>query len=413
MNTKFSLGNAGKIVLGMVIFLCAGILHAQSTFTPFMGIGNVQVWDNNGSPCTGCALYTYQAGTTTQLPTYTDTTGTVVNPDPVTFGAGARANIWLQSASYYKIVLCLQNDGPSCAPGDVLFSVDQVPGLTGGGGSTGSPFTGTFISGTTTPATAGILRLASGDQLCFRNQANSGNICFSKDTNDLLTWSGGSIRLPEISAPSGCSSGYAILWNDSSTNGWKYCANGSSPQALAVGGTDINGSGTPPTQVTCMHWGVNGQQTCFSAGGITGSQYLKWNGSNIIGQTLTPTGSEADYVTAAGSGTTGNCAKWIATGGIGDSGHSCTGVDQFANSTSTCTTGSAAGSTCTLTVNWPVSFADTSYYTMCTLNSLTGFPTLQGVATQSAGGVTLTVENGASNEAVASTAGAMCHGHHN
>ena len=56
-------------------------------------------------------LYSYQAGTTTQQATYVDYTGTVLNPNPIPFGSGARVAIWLTSTASYKFVLCQQNDG--------------------------------------------------------------------------------------------------------------------------------------------------------------------------------------------------------------------------------------------------------------------------------------------------------------
>ena len=49
-------------------------------------------------------VYTYAAGTTSPLPTYTDSTGVVANANPVVLDAGGFANIWLGS-SLYKIVI--------------------------------------------------------------------------------------------------------------------------------------------------------------------------------------------------------------------------------------------------------------------------------------------------------------------
>src|SRR5438132_354500 len=122
----------------VLLFLCATVCAAQ-TVSPFEGLGNAQFFDNNGKPLTAGVLYSYQAGTTTQQATYTDSTGLISNANPLPFGSGARVNIWLTSGAYYKFVLCIQNDGATCAPADVLFSVDQVPG-TPGGSSSGSPF---------------------------------------------------------------------------------------------------------------------------------------------------------------------------------------------------------------------------------------------------------------------------------
>src|SRR5690348_15363060 len=102
-------------------------LSAQ-TVSPFMGIGNVQFLDNNGKPLSIGYLYSFQAGTTTQQATYTDATGLVQNQNPIPLSTGGRASIWLSNGAFYKFVLCSQNDGSSCASGDILFTADQVPG---------------------------------------------------------------------------------------------------------------------------------------------------------------------------------------------------------------------------------------------------------------------------------------------
>lgn len=173
-------------LFAIALFGVAPLGYCQ-TVSPFQGLGTVQFFDNNGEPLTAGVLYSFAAGTTTQQPTYTDSTGITPNPNPIPFGSGARVNIWLTSSLFYKFQLCRQNDGAFCAPSDVLFSVDNVPGLPGGS-TGGSPFTGTFISGTTNPATTGILRLATADTICWRNAAGTSNVCLSKTSNDVLSW---------------------------------------------------------------------------------------------------------------------------------------------------------------------------------------------------------------------------------
>jgi hypothetical protein len=50
--------------------------------------------------------------------------------------------------------------------------------------------TGAHTSSTSNPAGSGIIRLATGDTACWRNNANSADVCASKDTSDLLNWNG-------------------------------------------------------------------------------------------------------------------------------------------------------------------------------------------------------------------------------
>ncbi len=244
---------------------------------PFMGLGNVQFFDNNGNLLTSGVLYTYQAGTTTYAVTYNSSSGTVANTDPITFTTGARASIWLVPSAYYKFVLCAQNDGASCAAADVVFSVDQVPGgAVGGSGGGSSPFTGTFISGSSTPATGGILRLAAGDLICWRNIANSTNLCFRKDTSDMLSWDGGSFKLPEVAPPAGFI-GYDVIWADSTAHRFLMNGNNGITAQVVGSGVDINAS----DQVTQLHFGSSAAPLCATLPNT--GQPLAWNGTAICG----------------------------------------------------------------------------------------------------------------------------------
>lgn len=63
-----------------------------------------QWFDNNGDPLAGGKVYTYAAGTTTNLATYSDSALSVANANPVILDSAGRAVIYLSAASY-KIVL--------------------------------------------------------------------------------------------------------------------------------------------------------------------------------------------------------------------------------------------------------------------------------------------------------------------
>ena len=69
----------------------------------------MQFFDINGEPLVGGKVYTYQAGTTTPLATYTDNTGASANPNPVILNARGEAPIWLGSG-IYKFKLTDAND---------------------------------------------------------------------------------------------------------------------------------------------------------------------------------------------------------------------------------------------------------------------------------------------------------------
>ena len=61
-------------------------------------IGNgQQFFDNTGLPLNAGLLYTYQAGSTTPLTTYTDIGGTIANTNPIVLDTSGRlmSEVWL------------------------------------------------------------------------------------------------------------------------------------------------------------------------------------------------------------------------------------------------------------------------------------------------------------------------------
>lgn len=97
---------AAGLVLAVLLF-APGISGQSYTLAPY---ARQLFLDNTGAPCSGCKLYTYAAGTSTPLDTYSDTAGTV-NPNPIVMNAagrpavsGSEVGIYL-SASSYKFVL--------------------------------------------------------------------------------------------------------------------------------------------------------------------------------------------------------------------------------------------------------------------------------------------------------------------
>lgn len=62
-------------------------------------------WTAAGIPGAGYKLYTYTAGTTTPLATYTDSTGGTANANPVVLNARGEADVYLATSSFYKFIL--------------------------------------------------------------------------------------------------------------------------------------------------------------------------------------------------------------------------------------------------------------------------------------------------------------------
>lgn len=72
----------------------------------FGGVG-AQFFDNNGNPLSGGKIYTYEAGTTTPLATYTSSTGNITHTNPIVLDSGGRVpggEIW-NAIQLYKFVL--------------------------------------------------------------------------------------------------------------------------------------------------------------------------------------------------------------------------------------------------------------------------------------------------------------------
>ncbi len=71
-------------------------------------VGNgQQFFDNNGVPLNGGLLYTYQAGSSTPLATYTDINATTANANPIVLNSSGRLDneVWLTYGYNYKFVL--------------------------------------------------------------------------------------------------------------------------------------------------------------------------------------------------------------------------------------------------------------------------------------------------------------------
>lgn len=79
----------------------------------------LQFFGTDGLPLVGGKLYTYAAGTTTPIATYTDNTGTNQNTNPVILDSNGQASVWLTDTTTYKYVLTDANDV-------LLFTVDYV-----------------------------------------------------------------------------------------------------------------------------------------------------------------------------------------------------------------------------------------------------------------------------------------------
>lgn len=99
-----------------------------------------------GTPLVGGKLYSYEAGTSTPLSTYTNSYATTANTNPVILDARGEANVWLLDTAVYKLALYDADD-------NLIWTVDNVNGDTGLSGANGSALVGFIQAGTGAIAT--------------------------------------------------------------------------------------------------------------------------------------------------------------------------------------------------------------------------------------------------------------------
>jgi hypothetical protein len=134
----------------------------MAVFLSPVGGAAAQFFTNTGAVLTGGKLYTYAAGTTTPLPSYTTSVGNVARTNPIIFDAAGRVpsggEIWITSVPY-KFVLTDSTD-VLIATYDNIFGIGilnyQIQNFTGTGSQTvftlsaassGENFTFVYING--------------------------------------------------------------------------------------------------------------------------------------------------------------------------------------------------------------------------------------------------------------------------
>ena len=130
----------------------------------------LQFFDANGNPLAGGKLYTYAAGTTTPLATYTDYGGGTANANPVILDSRGEANVWF-GTSQYKVKLTNADDVE-------VYTVDNLNGpdvatLASLAASSGSSLIGYINSGT--GATARTVQARLRDYISVKDFGAVGN----------------------------------------------------------------------------------------------------------------------------------------------------------------------------------------------------------------------------------------------
>lgn len=81
-------------------------------------------YDNNNSPAAAAQIFTYQAGTTTKLATYTSSSGSIANTNPIILNARGECNLWIPPNTAYKFVFAPATD--TDPPTNPFWTVDNI-----------------------------------------------------------------------------------------------------------------------------------------------------------------------------------------------------------------------------------------------------------------------------------------------
>lgn len=298
----------------LAIFVCSLPLAAVQV-TPIV---QPHVWFLNatGAPCNGCSLYTYAAGTTTPLATYTDSAGVSQNTNPILLDASGAAStppgngqIWLGRNSY-KFVL--KDPG-----GTTLWTADNV-------------------------TAANLLPCGPANTIQIANSALNGLNCDSAITINTInhTLNVGTLTPAHVTIGA---LGTPTSWTFDTTSPATAAA------SLSLTGTVADGSGTTtPNQLATSTTTAHViQYTTAIPNGTTATTQTAGDNSTKVATTayvaapgaINPTGVQiASGVSmtgnqgngaliqhSTGSVTSGNCAKFDASGNVIDAGQLCGG----------------------------------------------------------------------------------------
>lgn len=332
--------------------LFSALAAMGQSYAPYVA-PHVTFVDGSGNPCANCTLGSFQAGTTTPTPTFTDCTSGTQNTNPVTLDSAGGASICLATGTSYKFILY-------SATGGTLWSVDNVVGgfyltntfclITGctftgaingttasfSGTVTASSFTGagTGLTGTAASLTAGLATALAGGALgSVPYQSGAGVTAF-------------------LASPT--TSGHTFV------HAWQPSGSAIAPIALDLGTylaspPAIGGSAAAAGTFTVLQGSTSVQVASGVA--MTGNQ---GNGTSLQHST--------------GTTTTNDIVKYDANGNAVDSGvqiPATTAIDEYFSFTG-CTVAASTDSQCSGSFNLPTAMPDTTYFVTWGVNTLGG-----------------------------------------
>jgi hypothetical protein len=281
------------------------------SLSPYAGAG-AQFFDNNGNPLAGGLIYTYAAGTTTPIATYTSSSGGTANANPIVLDSAGRtpAQIWLTAGSSYKFVLetalgvTIKTDDNIFASFDLSKEVGVAVGLGGSGVATNIAVGDTALDTNTTGAnntavgynaltanTDGVQNTALGSQALDANTGGDYNTAVGYDALSAVSTSnystGLGYRAINAATTNGGNTGVGadalLLATGSNNTAVGYAAGNSlttGSNNTVIGYDADASSATVSNEVTIG----NSSVTLMRAPGLTMTVGLKWinNGTQTV-----------------------------------------------------------------------------------------------------------------------------------
>lgn len=246
-----------------------------------------------------------------------------------------------------------------------LNSTLNVTGATTLSTATATTFTGTFVSSSANPASAGFVRGSNTDKMCFRNSANSSNMC-----------------LKDSGSQGSFAEGMLMGANDNAIRSGLFLKD-ANDQVGAVG-HDNN------RVVNILEYNPAGLlitigDTSETSGGPTVGEDLAIQSNAIHSQHTGATEAQSGWLRMI----TGDKICWRNSANSGDDCYSDVKLGEFGAS---CTTAAAVGAVCNTAITWPSAFADANYTVTCTGEAIaSGIPVVIAYTAKAANGGNVTI----------------------